>query len=248
MDNSNPGLPAGKKIREEGTDGRIRSGPFIWQRCSQQSTVRLSRRRRILLFCLQGSVTLNFHSFSYTLTPGSVATVDGRLLCECWCTGVTELMEYLPRDRRFHVYESGDNRSAFTVLSVQGRLSDWAAAIALRIRAGAPLSCYSFCSVAVQLRDCSRGQIPYPFSCAPGCPVWKRCAGTAACMEMQIHAGKAAEHGNGDRDRTDHLYTGYYCGYWPVGRFATLRNDNKDIGRTWINAVGEVNLENVNTP
>ena len=184
------GLPAGKKIREEGTDGRIRSGPFIWQRCSQQSTVRLSRRRRILLFCLQGSVTLNFHSFSYTLTPGSVATVDGRLLCECWCTGVTELMEYLPRDRRFHVYESGDNRSAFTVLSVQGRLSDWAAAIALRIRAGAPLSCYSFCSVAVQLRDCARGQIPYPFSCAPGCPVWKRCAGTAACMEMRSMPGK----------------------------------------------------------
>lgn len=163
----------------KGRKERIRSGPFVWQRCGQEGVLRLSRRR-ILLFCLQGSVTLNFHSFNFTLTPGSVATVDGRLLCKCRCTEDAELLEYLPRDSRYHVCDSRDNRSAFAVLPARERLSDWAAAIVSRIRAGASLGCYRYCSVAVQLRDCSRGQIPYPYSCAPGCPAWNRCSGAAA--------------------------------------------------------------------
>lgn len=162
-----------------------RSGPFTLWRCGGEETVYLSFRRHVLLFCLDGSVRLDFHSFSFTLTAESVsvAAVDGRRLKECRCTAGTELLEYRPRDGRARNYAPENESPAFTAVPVRGSLVDWARRTASGIEGGARLEHYDFCSVAVQLRDRSGGRIPYPFSCAEGCPAWGRCAaaGGYAC-------------------------------------------------------------------
>ena len=133
----------------------------------------------MLLFCLNGSAVLRFNSFSFTLTPESVAAIDVYRLCECRCTAGTELMEYLPREGHRHGYEFIKNQPAFTVIPAKERLTAWANTVASRIDAGAIFGKSDFCTIGVQLRDCSEGEIPYPFSCAAGCPLWGRCAGTA---------------------------------------------------------------------
>lgn len=140
----------------------------------------LSRRRRLLLFCMKGSAKLVFNSFSYTLSPGSVAAVDGLSLGECQCTAGTELLEYRPRGGKNRANEPWYNQPAFTVIPERRQLTEWADTVVSRVRSQVSLRRYDFCSVGVQLRDRSGGQIPYPFSCAEGCPEWGRCAATAA--------------------------------------------------------------------
>ena len=169
----------GDRSRRDGQTRHIASGPFtLWDSYARVS-LPLSSRRYLLLFCLDGSVELRFGSFGFTLEPGSAAAVDGCLLRECMAGAGTVLLEYRPRDRRYHVCRSLDGSRAFLTIPVTGRLMGWARQVAWDLRRGALFDRYDFCAVGVQLRDVSGGGIPYPLSCAAGCPVWGRCAGTA---------------------------------------------------------------------
>ena len=174
-----PGDRGRNRSRRDGQTQYIVSGPFtLWDSYTQVS-LRLSSNRYLMLFCLDGNVRLGFGSFSYLLTPGSAAAVDGCLLRECMAEAGTVLMEYRPRDRRYHVCRSRDDSRAFLTIPVTERLVGWVRQVAWDIRQGVLFAHYDFCSVSVQLRELSEGGIPYPFSCSGGCPAWGRCAGTA---------------------------------------------------------------------
>lgn len=174
-----PGGWSRKGNRTDAKTRRIASGPFtLWDSCAR-GALPLSSRRYLLLFCLDGSVELHFGSFGFTLEPGSAAAVDGCLLRECMAEAGTVLLEYRPRDRRYHVCRSQDGRQVFLTIPVTERLMGWVCHVAWDLRLGTLFERYDFCAVGVQLRDLSGGAVPYPLSCAAGCPAWGRCAGTA---------------------------------------------------------------------
>lgn len=165
--------------RLDGQTQRIASGPFTLWDCYAEVSLRLSVKRYLLVFCLEGNVELHFGSFSFTLTPGSAAAVDGCLLRECTAGTGTVLLEYRPRDSRYHICRSQSDGRAFLTIPVTERLTGWVRQVVWDIREGVLFDRYDFCSVSVQLRDLSGGGIPYPFSCSGNCPAWGRCAGTA---------------------------------------------------------------------
>lgn len=167
------------RSRLDGETQRIVSGPFTLWDCYAEVPLHLSAKRYLVVFCLEGSVKLHFGSFDFTLASGSAAGVDGCLLRECTAEVGTVLLEYRPRDSRYHVCRSRNDGRAFLTIPVTDRLAGWARQVAWDIREGVLFDRYDFCSVSVRLRDLSDGGIPYPFSCAAGCPVWGRCAGTA---------------------------------------------------------------------
>lgn len=168
--------------RKEGEGVRLVSGPFTLWDIRNGGTFGFSTKRYLLFFCLSGSVRFGFSSFSFDLTPGSAAAVAGDRLKEIRAESGTVLLEYRPRDRRYHVCRFSDNDRAFLVLSVTDRLVDWVRKVVENIRGGEThFDRYDFCSVGVQLRDLSESRIPYPYSCAEGCPAWGCCAATAGC-------------------------------------------------------------------
>lgn len=174
-----PGGRSRNRSRLEGQTQRIVSGPFTLWNCYAEVSLPLSAKRYLVVFCLDGSVKLHFGSFDFTLEPGSAAAVDGCLLRECTVEVGTVLLEYRPRDSRYHVCRSQSDGRAFLTIPVTDRLVGWARQVAWDIREGVLFDRYDFCSVSVQLRNLSGGGIPYPFSCSGSCPAWGRCAGTA---------------------------------------------------------------------
>lgn len=174
-------VPAGKlHIRWRSIPGcdRMAAGPFALTRCEEELTLRLSRRHRVLLFCQRGSVELRFSTFSMRLTPEHVASLDGYMLGECRCEAGTVLLEYLPGDGPYHVSYSRDNHAAFALIPARKELTGWAEKFVSHLSEGKGLGRYDFCSVGVQLRDCSGGTIRFPFACGSGCPSWGSCAAT----------------------------------------------------------------------
>lgn len=176
---SRVGRPGQGRSRLDGQTQRIVSGPFTLWDCYAEVPLPLSAKRYLVVFCLEGSVKLHFGSFDFMLEPGSAAGVDGCLLRECTAEVGTVLLEYRPRDSRYHVCRSQSDGRAFLTIPVTDRLVGWARQVAWDIREGVLFDRYDFCSVSVQLRNLSGGGIPYPFSCSSSCPVWGRCAGTA---------------------------------------------------------------------
>ena len=173
------GRPGQGRSRLDGQTQRIVSGPFTLWDCYAEVPLHLSAKRYLLVFCLDGCVKLHFGSFDFMLESGSAAAVDGCLLRECTAEVGTVLLEYRPRDSRYHICRSRNDGRAFLTIPVTDRLIGWVRQVAWDIREGVLFDRYDFCSVSVQLRNLSGGGIPYPFSCAAGCPVWSRCAGTA---------------------------------------------------------------------
>lgn len=169
----------------------IRSGPFTLRRYARATVSGLFTRGYVVLFCLGGSVELRLHSFTYRLSSGRVATVDGRRLAEFRCEADTVLLEYRPRVGRFASRAGEGEVAAFTVLPSRARLDAWAETVARRIREGASFGREPSCAVRVQLRDLSGGTLPYPFSCEAGCPRWERCAAVAgygkrSCAPLRV--------------------------------------------------------------
>lgn len=195
--------PCGETLPGSGAEGAdaecLRSGPFTLRRYAQGRVSAVSSRGYVLLFCLSGSVELRLHSFSYRLTPRCVAVVDVGQLVECRCSAHTELLEYAPRGGRFAFRVAGDVLPAFTVVPSRARLNSWAGTVSRRIRAGASFERDSSCAVRVQLRDLSGGVLPYPLSCAAGCPRWNRCAAVAGYGDWS--AGNISVAGAGDPAR-----------------------------------------------
>lgn len=178
-----------KRSRTGGESVRVVSGPFTLWDIRHGGTFGFSSKRYLLFFCLSGSVRFGFRSFSFDLTPGSAAAVAGDRLKEIRSETGTVLLEYRPRDRRYHVCRSVDDNRAFLVLPVTDRLVGWVRKVVENIRSGAMrFDLYDFCSVGVQLRDLSEGRIPYPYSCAEGCLAWGRCAATAGCETARSSA------------------------------------------------------------
>lgn len=174
------GAPAsGTEPLPAGSGQSIRSGPFTLRRYARPTVSGLFTRGYVVLFCLGGSVELRLHSFTYRLSSGYVATVDGRRLAEFRCEADTVLLEYRPRVGRFASRTGEGEIAAFTVLPSRARLDAWAETVARRIREGASFGREPSCAVRVQLRDLSGGTLPYPFSCEAGCPRWERCAAVA---------------------------------------------------------------------
>ncbi len=176
---SRVGRPRQGRSWLDGQTQRIVSGPFTLWDCYAEVPLHLSAKRYLLVFCLDGCVKLHFGSFDFMLESGSAAAVDGCLLRECTAEVGTVLLEYRPRDSRYHICRLRNDGRAFLTIPVTDRLAGWVRQVAWDIREGVLFDRYDFCSVSVQLRNLSGGGIPYPFSCAAGCPVWSRCAGTA---------------------------------------------------------------------
>ena len=174
-----PGGRSRNRSRLDGQTQRIVSGPVTLWDCYAEVPLHLSAKRYLVVFCLDGSVKLHFGSFDFTLEPGSAAAVDGCLLRECTAGTGTVLLEYRPRDSRYHICRSRNDGRAFLTIPVTERLAGWVRQVVWDIREGVLFDRYDFCSVSVQLRDLSGGGIPYPFSCSGSCPAWGRCAGTA---------------------------------------------------------------------
>ena len=176
------GMWHGRRGRPGIGSTHVVSGPFTLWESRYGGTFGFSTKRYLLFFCLSGSARFGFRSFSFVLTPGSAAAVAGDRLKEIRAETGTVLLEYRPRDRRYHVCRSSDNNQAFLALPVTDRLVDWGRKAVENIRSGTMrFDRYDFCSVGVQLRDLSEGKIPYPYACAEGCPTWGRCAASAGC-------------------------------------------------------------------